>query len=172
MKTALASTLGLLLVSASACGPGKSPEGARNAPPSSPAPVRGCTEIGCVDGLRVTLEPSARWPAGSYRFDLVIDGTATSCTGSLPLPSCDTPGLSCSGAGVQIGESGCALPPAEHGYSELMFASAPREVRVTISRDGQVVGERELEPVYQTSRPNGPECPPVCNSAGESWRVF
>jgi hypothetical protein len=159
----LASTLAL------ACGTGSTPGPSPNWPP----PGKACTEIGCVDGLRVSLEPSARWPAGEYRFDFVIDGTPATCTGALPLPGCEQGGaLRCTGAPVQIGESGCALPPLEHGFSDISLTSAPAHLKVTISRDAQVIGERELRPSYQRSQPNGPDCPPVCNSASDAWRVF
>jgi hypothetical protein len=145
-------------------------------PPSSPAPApaaRACTEIGCVDGLRIALEPSARWPAGEYRFDFVVDGRPASCTGKLPLPACEQGGaLTCTGVPVQIGESGCALPASEHGFSDVGLTSSPARVKITISRDGQPIAERELSPVYQRSQPNGPDCPPVCNSASDTWRVL
>jgi hypothetical protein len=69
---------------------------------------------------------------------------------------------------VTIGESGCALPPAEHAFSDIMFASSPASVTVSIDHDGQRVGSQTYAPSYQTVHPNGPECEPTCTNATES----
>jgi hypothetical protein len=138
----------------------------------TPVNPRGCTEIGCIDGLYVTFRPGDSWPAGAYRFDLETEAGSASCSGSLPLPACGTPGLTCQGVPVQIGESGCALPASAHGFSDLRFPSAPKRVHVRISRDNQMIFERELEPTYRRAQPNGAGCGPVCNSASETLAVF
>ena len=126
-----------------------------------------CTQIGCVDGLRLGLEKAGAWAAGAYTFAFVLDGAAVTCTGSLPLKACDAgPSLTCDVADrVMIGESGCALPPDQHGWSDIQFAADPKEIKLTISRDGQALQTAELRPEYVESRPNGPDCGPVCRSA-------
>lgn len=156
---------------ATGCSAGNN-EAPRAEPPAPHPSPRACTEIGCIDGLHVTLTPGERWPAGAYAFDIQTDGGSTSCRGSLPLPPCGTPGLSCSGQAVQIGESGCALPAAAHGFSTLTFPSTPKRVHVRITRESEAIAERELQPVYQRVQPNGPGCEPVCTTAGETLRVF
>jgi len=128
---------------------------------------RACTMIGCMDGLALELTPSSAWPAGDYSFAFVIDGAPVTCGGALPLPACgDGPALACDVAGaVQIGESGCALAPDSHGFSDILFMSAPKTVELTISRAGAPLLARTLTPTYRESQPNGEGCPPVCTSA-------
>lgn len=123
--------------------------------------------MGCVDGLRLELTPGSKWPAGSYRIELEADGATQSCTAVLPLKACDAgPNVQCTGATLaRIGESGCALPPGEHGLSDIEFSGTPKRVHVRITRDATVVADKVLEPAYKKLQPNGPDCEPVCNSA-------
>lgn len=135
-------------------------------------PPQACTEIGCSDGLTVALSPSSGWRAGMYRFEIDVDGQVTTCEGSLPLRACSAgPSLRCTPAGdrVSIGESGCALPPEQHGFSELRVGAPPaRSVKVTVTRDGAKLVEQTLAPQYRTVQPNGPSCPPICRQASET----
>jgi hypothetical protein len=155
--------LAALAVLAVACGSGAAP------PPASTPPPRACTEIGCVDGLHVELTPGSRWPAGRYRIDVEADGAAQSCEAVLPLKACDAgPSAQCSGAALAtIGESGCALPPADHGLSDINFSGAPKRVHVRITRDGAAIADKDISPTYKRLQPNGPGCEPVCSSASE-----
>jgi hypothetical protein len=164
----LASTTVFICSLAAACASG----GAAPAAPSPEPQPRACTEIGCIDGLRVSLTPTDRWPAGNYVFQIDTDAGSATCRGSLPLPPCGTAGLQCTGVPVQIGESGCALPPDAHGFSDMTFSSAPKRLKVRITRDEQPLVEREIQPVYQRVQPNGEGCAPICTTAGESLRVF
>lgn len=140
--------------------------GTEPAAPGDDGP-RACTMIGCMDGFSIELRPSSAWPAGEYSFAFVIDGAPVTCTGALPLPACDGgPALTCDAAGaVQIGESGCALPPESHGFSDILFTGAPKTVELTISRGGAPLLARTFTPTYVQSQPNGEGCPPVCKSA-------
>lgn len=125
----------------------------------------GCTEIGCADGLVVQVTPTAAWPAGEYRFTIEADGATTTCTGSLPLPECGTPAIRCDATGVTIGESGCALAPAEHAFSDIMFTANPASVTIEVDLDEQRVGSQSWSPSYQQVQPNGPDCEPTCTNA-------
>lgn len=155
------SALAALAALAAACGAGATP------PPAAEPPGRACTEIGCMDGLRVELTPGARWPAGRYGIEIEADGAKQSCEAVLPLKPCDAgPSVQCSGADLAtIGESGCALPPAEHGLSEISFSGAPKQVHVRITRDGATVADQDITPTYRRVQPNGPGCEPICNQA-------
>lgn len=137
--------------------------------PAGPGGGVGCTAIGCSNGLRVSLEKATPWAPGKYAFAFDLDGTAVNCTGELPLKSCEAgPSLTCDVAGkVQIGESGCAMAPETHGFSDIQMDSSPRAVSVKISKDDQPLHEAKLAPTYAESRPNGPDCEPVCNGASE-----
>ncbi|WP_437567769.1 hypothetical protein [Sorangium sp. So ce542] len=137
-----------------------------------PPPDQGCTQIGCVDGFTVRLASEAPWPAGAYRFVISADGETTTCEGKLPLPGCAAGrALTCSGPSLLIGESGCALPPSAHGFSEIQMRSAPRQVTVEVSRDGASLVKADFSPSYVESRPNGPGCEPVCRSASATLNV-
>lgn len=133
---------------------------------------RACTAMGCVDGLRVSLTKATPWAAGNYTFAFDVDGAGVTCTGALPLKSCEAgPSLRCEPADkVQVGESGCAMPPETHGFSDIQFLGTPgpRAVGLKIIKDEQVVHEAKLTPTYATTRPNGEGCEPVCNSASET----
>lgn len=124
-----------------------------------------CTEIGCTDGLVIAVTPMSSWPHGAYRFTIDADGTTITCTGALPLPDCGTPAMTCDAGGVGIGESGCALPDGEHAFSDIVFASSPKAVTLTVTRDDQPLATQSWTPTYVTSQPNGPDCPPTCTGA-------
>lgn len=134
--------------------------------PTEPEP-RVCTDIGCHDGLVLRFRPDAGWAPGAYRVRLEIDGSAISCEGQLPLRSCDTGNtFSCSHSSVRIGESGCALPVEQHGLAQVFIDSTTvKSLAFSIERDGVEIAHTTLQPSYQRSQPNGPDCPPVCANA-------
>lgn len=153
---------------------GCSTQGAAAGSPDSGGadPGRACTEIGCIDGLRIELEPSQAWTPGHYTFYFKADGAEQTCEATLPLPGCDTPAVTCSGASfAQLGASGCALPAAQHGFASIEFPDALPRVQVRVERDGQSLVDRTLAPSYQTVQPNGPDCGPVCRSASERLAI-
>ncbi len=136
-------------------------------PPPGPAPVA-CTEIGCENGLEIQFVRSA-WPDGEYRIQVDVDGAMTSCTGTLPLKPCDAgASFACTGApGVQLSESGCALPAQSHALSGLSLdTTTASRVTLTIEHAGALIGTTTLEPEFRQVRPNGPDCAPVCTNAG------
>jgi len=143
------------------------PACAAPSPGSSDPGGKVCTQMGCIDGLHVNLAKVTPWTAGSYSFAFELDGAPVTCTGALPLPACDqSPALRCDVEGkVQIGESGCALPPEQHGFSDIQISGAPAKVKLTITREDQQLHSGELAPTYVTSRPNGPGCEPECRGA-------
>ena len=141
--------------------------------PDAPPPQRACTDIGCMNGLNVRVEKPTAWPAGDYEFAFDLDGVAVTCKGSLPLPACDqSPGLTCDPAGrVQVMESGCALPAAQHGWGDIHVDGDPANAKIAIRHGGIVLHESALEPEYRTLQPNGPGCEPTCRSASASISV-
>jgi hypothetical protein len=169
---------GLALVTGAACaattdsGRGRSPD-SRSSNPLEPPPV--CTLIGCEDGLTVELRPPTSWPSGDYLFRIRVDATDVTCRGSIPLADCGGSRGASPGAGVtcdpddvvRIAESGCASPAAAQGFPVLSFAPAlrPRSVEIAITRDGRVVGGATVMPSFREVRPNGPDCPPTCQTA-------
>lgn len=130
-------------------------------------PEIACTEIGCQNGLTLTVPPDMTWEDGRYAFLFQIDGKAIKCWGKLPLPKCeDGPALVCDPIGiVTITESGCALPRSAHGFSDIHIATKAKTVALRMMHGNTTILGRTYRPVYETLRPNGPNCAPVCNSA-------
>lgn len=180
--------VGLLSSLLAACGAGATqsaasptpaePDGTRPSEPAATAcattPARpalgaspgACTEMGCRDGFSINLEPSASWPAGRYIFELEADGKRQRCEGTLPLAACGHRNVTCSGDQIAtIGESGCALPAAQHAFGSIEIEQLPCEVHLAIRRDGALIGEQRIAPAYTWNQPNGPGCDPQCLSA-------
>ncbi len=155
----------LLLTALPACKEQAGPAG-----PGDSGGGKVCTQIGCINGFRVELKKATPWTPGVYSFAFELDGKPLECKGSLPLQGCDAgPSLRCSEDGkVQIGESGCALPADQQGFSDIQISGEPQRVKLTISLGDQPLHSAELTPSYTTSQPNGEGCGPICrNAAGE-----
>lgn len=95
-----------------------------------------CTLIGCADGLAVDF-------TGAQPASYTLEARAA---GHEPVT------VDCSGdqAAFQCRPDGTFLPDF-----------TPEEVTLRITWDGGEV-ERTVRPVYTETRPNGPDCPPVC----------
>lgn len=124
-----------------------------------------CTEIGCVDGLTVSIPPDYPWQPGDYTFDFTVDGKPLHCKGSLPLASCENRNITCDGDGVMIMESGCALPKDTHEFGDIMLETGPSALALTITRNGETIAKGNWQVRYNTSQPNGAGCGPVCRQA-------
>lgn len=140
--------------------------------PAGPAATAGdgqqiCTEIGCENGLKLAVKKATPWLPGNYVFSFDIDGKAVECRGALPLQSCDAgPSLSCTpDAVVQIGESGCALPAAQHGFSDITVRGEPQAVKLKLLLDDKPLNAADVTPNYVTTQPNGAGCEPTCRNA-------
>ncbi len=130
-----------------------------------------CTQIGCMDGLTISVPLDYEWKPGAYTFDFLLDGRAVTCTGTLPLKSCETHSISCSAEGVMIMESGCAMPAQTHGFGDIMLGSGPRQVVLTIRHNRTQIARGNWTPKYTTLSPNGPACGPVCKQANVSLEM-
>lgn len=134
--------------------------------PAAAHAQKACTQMGCTNGLQLSVNPDYDWKNGIYAFEFYLDGKNVKCTGALPLKPCEKgPSLSCNKDGVMITESGCALPPSAQGFGDIQIEGQPRRVLVRITRNGKPVVTRTVVPKYQTFTPNGPGCGPVCTSA-------
>lgn len=131
-----------------------------------------CTDMGCHDHLRIALQPSEAWPRGVYAFELETKAGTAACDGALPLPPCGQLALTCTGTPVRISERGCGLAEDGHGFSDIELPSKAELVRLRISRDGELLVDRELRPKYKRQYPNGPACGPECEIANETVAVF
>ena len=126
-----------------------------------------CTEIGCTNGFVASLNHPS-WAAGTYRFDIQIDGEKFTCLTSLPFASCNLP-QPCDSDKVRIGLSGCALPSSNHSVSDIGTSLVNfSEMKLKITRNTEILLDKSLRPTFKTSQPNGPGCEPVCRNANES----
>jgi hypothetical protein len=124
-----------------------------------------CTEIGCAGGFTVDFRRPS-WDAGTYRVTVVADGETTECTATLPFVSCNGQPPCPGSPKFLLNLSGCALPPSQHAIAGLTFPSTqPASVTVSVHKDGNLLGEQTYAPRYTTTRPNGPDCEPVCTGA-------
>ncbi len=124
-----------------------------------------CTQIGCTDGLEITLDSDFQ-TQGSYEAVVLADGETLTCTAVLPLPS--DGGSSCDAEGMWWGTSGSALEESEHRLLGWYLPSGPAEVSLSVTRDTEQVLSAELSPEYEVVAPNGEECGPVCTWALET----
>lgn len=125
-----------------------------------------CTEIGCIDGIVLRGDEGRDWKTGNYIFSFILDGRQVQCHGELPLKPCEEGlSLSCNKKGIQITESGCALPASQHAFGDIIIAGDPRKVMVRITHNNQTIVTRTIVPQYTTLQPNGTGCGPVCKSA-------
>lgn len=124
-----------------------------------------CTEIGCPDGYN--LEFQHDWAEGSYIITVMLDADTVTCTGTIPI---DEASDGCDDDRVQLGLSGSALPVAEQALSGLVIlATDVTTVDVEVSDGLMTIGTKAFTPDWQTSQPNGADCPPTCRSASDTW---
>ena len=96
---------------------------------------RGCTEIGCFDGLRVVVQGDP-----DVEYEVVAS---------------EPGGVTRTGDCQAVSDSSCSV--YFPGYQ-------PGEVTLVVTGPDQVLS-LTVQPAYQESQPNGPDCPPTCRSS-------
>jgi hypothetical protein len=141
-----------------------------------------CTEIGCGDGLAVTLRTQDNsWPGGRYAFEFTFDGELHECAidlpGGLPASPGATAMLPCEPQLDALFTPHTVCPPASDTTSpactlipdkwlvQANKSGTPDVLRVRVTRDAESVLEASERPTYETSRPNGPDCEPECENS-------
>ncbi len=119
-----------------------------------------CTEIGCDPNTSVTIRPaSGEFEPGVYTVLIETDTTSSSCTFQI-VDVCSEEESRC------LSESDCTMVfVADEAGTEsgnLFVDGAPAEFTVTATLAEAEVGKRTFTPDYQETRPNGPDCDPVC----------
>lgn len=124
----------------------------------------GCTELGCVDGLFLSISASEGWKPGRYRYDIDLGERQISCEGELSAGSRNqAPTFGCAGDDI-IAFTG--------RFEELVVARLfPRVLRFRIFRDGRLSALAQIEPAYIHSNPNGPGCGLGCCAARENVTI-
>jgi hypothetical protein len=127
-----------------------------------------CPTIGCGRAFEVSFLPAnGQWAAGTYSIAVTADVTSGACDVTLPLAPCTSSSESCQGTrDWDAIESGCALPAEQHAIGGIVFGKAtPASVDVVVSLDGRQLAAETFVPTYQTSHPNGSDCPGTCMGA-------
>lgn len=117
-----------------------------------------CTEIGCDDGITLTVTSASGLTAGVYSISVSGTGESTSC--SITIDS-----------GAQVTDTTCDLVDNTASSFTVVLHSAPEALTVTIDRDGTELGKEDLTPSYTTVQPNGPDCEPTCHQADASMQI-
>jgi hypothetical protein len=146
--------------------------------------TKSCTDMGCISALSVTLRTSdGSWPEGAYDVALSVDGVETVCSFRLPekLPSSAgaSTGLNCGtdvrfeirpesqcemGCDVNTCWQGCRPIPGKF-VQAISVNGTPSQIELSVVRDGQEILAKHVDPNYQETFPNGPECGPACRHA-------
>jgi hypothetical protein len=119
---------------------------------------RGCTEIGCENGVNIDFVFRDR---GSYVIAVTVDGKKTTCRATLPLPKDFFE--ACDGSEVFLGLVGSQLPADQQSIDGLKLPAATNAASITIeaTRDGISLGQKTFKPAYDVRPgPNGPDCEP------------
>jgi hypothetical protein len=119
--------------------------------------ARPCTMMWCQEGLTVHFENGGAMPPGKYEFEINADGKTTTCKASLPFKNCARRAR-CSGKGVTLMESGCALPPDQHFFRGLMMNTIPQHIYMRIRHESGRQFKFASATDRRCSYPNGPQC--------------
>lgn len=112
-----------------------------------------CTEIGCVDGVTVSITTLGGFPDGQYMIDAKMDGQLVhaDCTIARASSSCTQ--------GIMM------VRNAMTGGLKATLPGAPAAVEVTLFFEGRGIGSDSFAPTYNTFQPNGGTCGPTCRQA-------
>jgi hypothetical protein len=142
-----------------------------------------------MDGATLTFRTDDNeWPAGSYTLTLDYGAEHASCTFSVPddLPengsvgvvTCTQPWMASLNYevmcvehrnGDSVGQSCTPIP--DQYYLSVTLSGTPDSVTVLLERDDEPLLEETHALSYAESRPNGPECDPLCRQASVEIRV-
>jgi hypothetical protein len=148
---------------------------------------KGCTEIGCVDSLSVTVRPQeGSFPAGQHELFVATaeGGPARHCTIALPGTGSNgfatgtcvggvslsvSPQVTCTTSSSGNAVSQSCLPIPGKFEEQIGITGTPARVRIIQRTSTGTFIDRELAVTYKDTRPNGAGCPPLCRQASEQW---
>lgn len=125
-----------------------------------------CTTIGCADtlGVRVAAAHGAL-PPGTYDVTVELDGARAKVECFVESPPVNSSCSAIENAAVFLSTQAIVGVSGDLQL-DLAVLATPSSVVVTVERDGSAVASQTLAPTYQTSRPNGPDCGPICRQGG------
>jgi hypothetical protein len=139
--------------------------------------------MGCADQASLTLRPaSGEWTAGAYELSLSVDGAERRCAFNVPadlpeprsgrslcepaLPLYIQPETTCTEHRDRDSVSQSCTPIPDRYLASLTLYGTPSTLIVVLERDGTPILDESSTLRYQSERPNGPGCEPLCQQAG------
>ncbi len=122
----------------------------------SPFFGKSCTEIGCLNFIRVELIFDSDLSKDDIEVVVEHSGQSFSCDFGAELDPCHK------GFGADFDP--VSGPAMNDGRAIVLLNDTPDVLRITVTADGTTESQ-VVEPQYQRSQPNGPDCEPTCLSA-------
>ena len=126
-----------------------------------------CTLLCCGGGKAQLIVLGPNWgelEPTVHRLDVTLDDTMFTVTCDLAQLQCDAPEDVVGDTPVNVFVRGQGQIVIDIGDDLGSSRDLPDDYAVTVVRGGSVVTEDEGSFVYMESRPNGPDCDPVCRS--------
>jgi hypothetical protein len=147
----------------------------------SPGCVRShaCTTIGCANQATIAIH-RPDWATLALAVELDIDGRKVLCAapgpqqGGAPCDSnvsLETRQLSDCHDTSTDGAISQTCTPNGRFEEVITIRGTPDLVAVTLKSAGAVVGQRTFQLAYTSSRPNGPDCDPLCRQSTQTWEI-
>jgi hypothetical protein len=142
-----------------------------------------CTLIGCTDELTATLhDATGGLPSGKQVLTVMENGMTLTCSFTLPRPA-QGGGITCpQGLTVTVVQAQTCVTSGDGTYQTqvctpvagkfnevVAIVGSPTTLHVTQTVDGASYLDQTTTPTYTTTRPNGPNCEPVCSQASMEW---
>jgi hypothetical protein len=126
---------------------------------------------------------AGHWPAGGYRVELDFEAEQVSCTFNVPAALPANPGAAgtitcgpsvfanfvartvCTEMRTRDAVSQSCTPLPGEWTLELNHPGTPATIKVRVTRDDQEVASLDRSVQYEESRPNGPDCEPLCRQS-------
>jgi len=123
-----------------------------------------CTLRGCNDGFSVSLRANdGELPTGTYDIWLEVNGlTATHCQIVSALSARPTMTGDCAGLDWDYANFDTK---SMAGISYNAVGTDVTNLKITLMKSGALLAQREVQPVYQFSYPNGERCGGACKTA-------
>ncbi len=122
---------------------------------------RACTEMGCTSSVFIDVSDPYRWVNGAYKFQFNLDGKKVVCEANFSSKACKDE-LPCSQP-VIVMHDRCGKKQ-RRGYT-FSVSGDPKSIKLDAFFNGKSISRLKYKPSYKISRPNGPECAPVCRDA-------
>jgi len=114
-----------------------------------------CNQLACATGLEIHVTSRQLLAAGTYEIAVELDAVSGSCRIIFPRTT-------------ELSECDPGLPVSVHwqsaGFILSVFARA-EAIGVTVSRDGELLGQGMFEPEYRTVQTDRSTCAPTCEIA-------